>query len=656
MSVSPEGSEEDVHGGSAVELELKEEGDIDKDVDDDEDSGVPTRSLLRSVRLHETTNTLALLRFGAYLFFLIVYCVILLRVRRVQYAWQLQNGLSTQFLETEFPTTVNSDGSFDGVPFKKNFWDIGTHVEFWQWLTGPAQGMLTDGTWYNGEPREGAAKNKLYLVNEALLGAVSLRQVRVKAGDCGGALDELAAQQSVCFPPWSPDTEQKSTWKLSDDLKLKWVDDLWLLRGSDGRLYSTGGYSLSLPTDAPNKTIALLAQLKSLRYTDLATRAVSMRVPVFNPVTRTALLLYFTVEFSATGRISSRRDVVQMPLLYMDSGEEWRVVLEVIFVLQLLLYVVAEVRQARNSPSLRQHLSNLWNAMDAIALALYIVVVVLYIIIWVRNASVDLTQLDDGAVKTLEENAMLMVVLGNFAAFNIVFGFLRAWKYVRAVQSLTFLWETLSSGFSELLVMVGAIGFLVTAFALGGVTLFSVRNPSFRNLNTAYTTLFRALLGDFDYEQLLEKALEPSRAALYFICYVFILYFTLVNMFIALVSDHYQRVSTRARLVEETEQGSPLLVTTMWDRIQWLRVEVIRDLKLAGRCQLLRVLRKHLRVLQRGGGSTISNDYHAARAQVEAIFLRASDAAHDSVSCACACACARARPPVARSRTRARLT
>ena len=53
-------------------------------------------------------------------------------------------------------------------------------------------------------------------------------------------------------------------------------------------------------------------------------------------------------------------------------------------------------------------------------------------------------------------------------------------------------------------------------------------------------TLLRAMLGDFDFPSY--QAAHPSLGPLFFIIFIFIVFFILLNMFLAIINDTYSEV------------------------------------------------------------------------------------------------------------------
>lgn len=112
------------------------------------------------------------------------------------------------------------DEEFEGASYKKNFHDIMTQDEFWQWANGPLVSGLYPETYYNGvdlpPDKEGYILGVLRLV-----GGVELRQMRVSNSSCserrysqfgqrfdtksGSCYAEFELESSV--EPWIKSTE-----------------------------------------------------------------------------------------------------------------------------------------------------------------------------------------------------------------------------------------------------------------------------------------------------------------------------------------------------------------------------------------------------------------------------------------------------------------
>jgi polycystin 2 len=113
-------------------------------------------------------------------------------------------------------------------------------------------------------------------------------------------------------------------------------------------------------------------------------------------------------------------------------------------------------------------------------------------------------------------------------------------KYISFNKTMTQLSSTLArcakdlGGFSVMFFII----FL--AFAQLGYLIFGTQVKDFRSFPDAIFTLFRIILGDFNFHEL--EAANRVLGPIYFILYVFFVFFVLLNMFLAIINDTYSEV------------------------------------------------------------------------------------------------------------------
>jgi len=78
------------------------------------------------------------------------------------------------------------------------------------------------------------------------------------------------------------------------------------------------------------------------------------------------------------------------------------------------------------------------------------------------------------------------------------------------------------------------------SFAELGYLLFGTQVVDFRDLTNACFTLFRTILGDFNFV-VIEQA-DWIFGPLYFLSYIFFVFFVLLNVFLAIINDTYGEV------------------------------------------------------------------------------------------------------------------
>jgi len=105
---------------------------------------------------------------------------------------------------------------------------------------------------------------------------------------------------------------------------------------------------------------------------------------------------------------------------------------------------------------------------------------------------------------------------------------------------MTQLSTTLSACSKDLLGFAVMFFIIFLAFAQLGYLIFGTQVVDFSSFQTAIFTLFRIILGDFNFQALQQanRILGP----LYFILYVFFVFFVLLNMFLAIINDTYSEV------------------------------------------------------------------------------------------------------------------
>ncbi|XP_026464296.1 polycystin-2-like [Ctenocephalides felis] len=88
------------------------------------------------------------------------------------------------------------------------------------------------------------------------------------------------------------------------------------------------------------------------------------------------------------------------------------------------------------------------------------------------------------------------------------------------------------------------------AFAQLGYLLFGTQAQGYRTFGAAVVTLLTTILGEFDYHEIEQanRVLGP----IYFLSYIFFVFFVLLNMFLAIVTDTYSEVK---REIESSGKG-----------------------------------------------------------------------------------------------------
>src|SRR5690606_10344932 len=128
----------------------------------------------------------------------------------------------------------------------------------------------------------------------------------------------------------------------------------------------------------------------------------------------------------------------------------------------------------------------------------------------------------------------------NAVAGIIFISWVKIFKYVSFNKTMTQLSLTLSRCAKDVAGFAIMFFIVFLAYAQLGYLIFGTQVQGFSTFAQSIFTLFRIVLGDFDFE-----AIETANRVLgpiFFLTYVFFVFFVLLNMFIAIINDTYGEI------------------------------------------------------------------------------------------------------------------
>ncbi|XP_066248663.1 polycystin-2-like protein 1 [Euwallacea similis] len=140
----------------------------------------------------------------------------------------------------------------------------------------------------------------------------------------------------------------------------------------------------------------------------------------------------------------------------------------------------------------------------------------------------------------LESAKVINQVIKISEATLLFFVYLRTFKYLNFNRRMSQLNNTIRKCAKDILGF--SVMFFVAYFAYAelGYLVFGNQVESFRSFGQSMFTLLRTILGDFDYETI-QKA-NSIVAPIYFLTYIVLVFFILLNMFLAIINDTYADV------------------------------------------------------------------------------------------------------------------
>jgi len=139
-------------------------------------------------------------------------------------------------------------------------------------------------------------------------------------------------------------------------------------------------------------------------------------------------------------------------------------------------------------------------------------------------------------------------------SINACLTWLKMFKYLQVFPRMALLTNTLSQAVKPLSVFIFIITIVLVGTSQGFAMAFGVDVRGYRNMLHALLSSLRMMVGDFDYPALEDSS--PWLGPLLFWLYIFLVFFVLVSVFIALLSEAYD--AARSRVPPVDPQGGSL--------------------------------------------------------------------------------------------------
>ncbi|XP_005098717.1 polycystic kidney disease 2-like 1 protein [Aplysia californica] len=493
-----------------------------------------------------------------YLVFLIFVCIISFGMSSTSmyYYTKLMMDL---FLESE---------SKDGVSFRS----ISTVKDFWKYAEGPLMDGLYWDTWYNGQSLPPTTEGYIYYENK-LMGVPRLRHLRVRTNSCS-VNEEFQNFISDCYSVYSFESEEKQAFGIGlsgeNNSAFKYHSNEELegfIYWGKLHMYSGAGYiqDLSLKREESEK---MIQNLYSNLWIQRGGRAVFVSFTVYNANINLFCVITLLVEFPSTGGAVPSWSFLTVKLIrYVSDFDFFVMACEIIFVVFILYYVVEEILEIVNSGC--SYFADFWNVLDLLLIFMAVLCSVFNVL---RATIVDkkLRQLLEQPNEYANFNFLGFweTRFNNAVAIMVFLAWVKVFKYISFNKTMTQLSTTLSRCAKDLLGFFIMFFIVFLAFTQLGYLLFGTQVNDFCTFMNSFFTLFRIILGDFDFHQL-EQA-NRILGPIFFMLFVFFVFFVLINMFLAIINDTYSEVKSDMAKQTDVFIMSDYLKQTydkFWDRL-----------------------------------------------------------------------------------------
>ncbi|CAF2744244.1 unnamed protein product [Rotaria sp. Silwood2] len=442
--------------------------------------------------------------------------------------------------------TVFTERKVEGIGSQPAFDDIASFDDFWNVISGPVLNGLFDQKWYNGENLTEGQYGYVLFENK-ILGLPRLRQLRVTNHSCT-VHQKFQTSIRECYGPYSTSKENRSSYVPENDTLTPhawYYQTSSQLKGSSASglisRYGGGGFVQDL-TPNYHDAKAQLDDLNANLWIDRGTRVVFLDFTVYNANINLFCQIKLTIEFPASGGAVPSKSFSTVKLIrYVSSMDYFVLACEILFTIFTVYYTVEETLEIRHFKL--HYFKSIWNVLDVL------IILISYIcIIFNVYRQIKVGQILDELLKnqnSFADFAFLtywQIQFNNIVAFAVFLAWIKIFKYVSFNKTMTQLSTTLSRCAKDVLGFSVMFMIVFLAYAQLGYLLFGTMVDDYKTFAISIFTLFRIILGDFDFNAILtaHRILGP----IFFLTYVFFVFFVLLNMFLAIINDTYSEVKS----------------------------------------------------------------------------------------------------------------
>jgi hypothetical protein len=481
---------------------------------------------------------------GIYLLYIVITCILgFSMVSSVTYRYT--SALKAVLEESRIRPLTND---------YEEFVDISTADDVWDWMENPMHNTLFPTTHYNGQPLTDYERG-FVLEDSKLLGLPRIRMLKVVNGSCD-VPEDFRNDIYGCFGKYQPDQEDKnrqfltSIYANATDIlysnETAWTySDQAELDGTpyDGIVstYSGGGNYQLLSRDSGTAK-EIIQELKAGRWVTEGTRVMFVDFTVYNANINLFCVVKYVFEFPAAGGVIATTKFMTMRLIrYVDDYDYFVLSCEIIFCLFILYYTVEEVLEIRHMGFYKYATNSIWSVLDILILVFSYVAVLfnLYRYTTVANKLPGLIANEDDYAN-FDNLAYWQEQYNLLIALTLFLSWIKIFKYLSFNRTMTQMSQTLSQCAHDILGYTVMFFIVFFSYAQLGYLVFGSNTFGFHTFEDSVFTLFRIILGDFDFYAL--KQSHRVFGPIYFITYVFFVFFILINVFLAIINDSYTKV------------------------------------------------------------------------------------------------------------------
>ncbi|VEN47220.1 unnamed protein product [Callosobruchus maculatus] len=500
--------------------------------------------------------------FLIYLTFVICVCISVMGTRS-SYNYYLAKSLSVQFVEKDF-NTING--------FTITFSQICSATDLWMYLENHFVPSIFWEHTYDREDKEEYQHEMNIMYENKILGVPRIRQVKVRNDSCE-VHDYFRRYFITCYDTYESGDKDKNdfgpgqptAWTYSSAKETK---SLWYW--GQVSTYGGDGFYVDLLRDR-NGTRQIIQDLKENMWIQRGTRAIFIDFTVYNANMNLFAVCKFVFELPPVGGVLTKAEIHSMKLLRFLKKWDYIVLwCELASYVLMLYYLSEEIREMIHFKL--HYILKFWNYVDLSIIGCAIAGGTMSLLEYmeVPRAMRALNENPD-QYANVEYLAFINTSKSNLFAIMLFLVIMKAFKYLNFNRTMGQLNSTLKQCSKD--VIGFSLMFFIVFFAFSelGYLLFGSAVENFSSFGLAMFTLLRTILGDFNYDEL-ERA-DRVLAPIYFLSYIFLVFFVLMNMFLAIINDTYNDVKTEIAIAPDEMQMTEFLRNNLYKLLRKIGVK-----------------------------------------------------------------------------------
>ncbi|KAL0214585.1 hypothetical protein P9112_006769 [Eukaryota sp. TZLM1-RC] len=493
-------------------------------------SSIPSDVSLGHTSLSDRDSVNVVISLFFYLVFLGIFSYAFHLQRPNTAAYYFADGLKDLFIRDDINAT------FHVQPL--TFEDLDHYLDIWNYLKGGLLQHALVGTYYNFEPLPPERAYKYIMRYNRLLGGISLRTMRVQQGSCE-VPSVFSSMIEDCLDDLTSDNEETAPygpggiWKWGSSSDLRGYNYMGFHNS-----YRGSGYAVDLPL---NRTEAMdfIEFLQDNVFIDHQTRVIFIDFTIYNSALNLFCIVRLGVELPASGGFHPVATFRTLKLFnYLRSEDFFRLFFEILVVIGNVVCLIVALRKLKRQ-GFSQYFGSFWHLIDSIRIIVLFCIFGLriYAVYTLSSTSTRQAGYTESDAHVYQSVGFLMNQELNIMSVVAFLMWFNLFKFLDLSNRLSLLTKVLKSSAKDVAAFAVIFGIIFMGYAFAGRLAFGIDVYEYRSMKHSFLSLFRMVVGDFDYDSifLANRAIGPF----FIISFMFLVFFILLNMFLAIINDTF---------------------------------------------------------------------------------------------------------------------